>query len=276
MKEVKKMAHPKISIIMGVYNCESTLEEALHSILNQTYQDFELIICEDGSSDNTLAITRKMEKEYPDKIKLIVNEKNRGLNYSLNRALELANGEYIARMDGDDLSHPERLEKQLNFLETNSEYAIVSSQIIYFDEDGEWGHSRPIPFPITEDLIKRTPFAHGPSMSLHEAFRVVDGYTVDKKLLRVEDYHLWMKMYKNGFKGANLLEPLYYMRNDQNAFMRRNLSNRLNETYVKFLIFRTFKLPIKNIVFIFRPILISLLPKRLYSLLHKKNLRIKA
>lgn len=269
------MANPKISIIMGVYNCENTLEEALHSILNQTYQNFEIIICEDGSSDNTLTVTKKIVEEYPHKIKLVSNKENKGLNYSLNRALELADGKYIARMDGDDLSHPERLERELNFLERNSEYAIVSTQIIYFDEKGEWGHSKPIPFPIIEDLIKRTPFAHGPSMVLHEAFRVVGGYSVDKKLLRVEDYHLWMKMYKNGYKGANIIEPLYYMRNDQNAFMRRNFSNRVNETYVKYLIFRSFNLPLKNFVFILRPVLISLLPKKLYSILHKRNLRIK-
>lgn len=268
------MANPEISIIMGVYNCANTIEEAVCSLLNQTFQNFEIIICEDGSSDNTLVITQNLAKEYPGKIKLIINEKNRGLNYSLNRSLKMATGKYIARMDGDDVSHPERLEKELQFLELHVEYSIVSSQIIYFDEKGEWGKSRPIPFPKVEDLIKRTPFAHGPCMVLHEAFRAVEGYSVDKKLLRVEDYHLWMKMYEKGFRGANIIEPLYYMRNDQSAFSRRDFANRLNESYVKFLIFRTFKIPIKDIIFIFRPVLISILPKKVYSMLHKRNMRV--
>lgn len=270
------MANPRISVIMGVYNCEETVSAALYSLLNQTFQDFEIIICEDGSKDNTLEVIQKLTEKYPEKIKIVINKKNMGLNYSLNYALKFATGKYIARMDGDDLSHPERLAREIEFLENHPEYSIVSTQIIYFDEDGEWGKSRPIPFPEVKDLIKRTPFAHGPSMTLHAAFKTVGGYTVDKKLLRVEDYHLWMKMYSQGFIGANIFEPLYYMRNNQHAFLRRNFKNRINEAYVKYLIFYTFKLPIKDLVFILRPILISMLPKELYSKLHKKNLRIKS
>ena len=95
----------KISIIMGAYNCEDTLSEAIDSIIQQTYKDWELIICDDGSKDNTLSIAKEYEKQY-ENIHVYKNEKNLGLNKTLNKCLSYAKGEYIARMDGDDISLP--------------------------------------------------------------------------------------------------------------------------------------------------------------------------
>ena len=99
---------PKISVIMGIYNCAETLDEAVNSILGQTETNWELIMCDDGSTDNTYVIAEKYVQQYPNKIVLIRNDKNRGLNYTLNRCLKKAKGKYIARMDGDDLSLSER------------------------------------------------------------------------------------------------------------------------------------------------------------------------
>ena len=98
-----------VSIIMGIYNCAETLPEAIESILNQTYLNWELIMCDDGSSDDTWKIAIRYAEKYPDKIKILKNESNKGLNYTLNRCLKKATGKYIARMDGDDISMPERL-----------------------------------------------------------------------------------------------------------------------------------------------------------------------
>ena len=106
---------PKISILMGIYNCAKTLPEAVDSILAQTYPNWELILCDDGSSDDTYAVAEGYRQQYPENIILLKNGRNMGLNHTLNHCLQHATGEYIARMDGDDISLPERFEKELNF-----------------------------------------------------------------------------------------------------------------------------------------------------------------
>ena len=121
-----------ISIIMGIYNCENFLRESIDSILNQTYTNWELIMCDDGSSDNTYMIAKEYEKNFPDKILVIKNEKNMGLNYTLNNCLSKAKGKYIARQDGDDISERNRFEKEIEFLESHPQYSIVSCNMFYF------------------------------------------------------------------------------------------------------------------------------------------------
>lgn len=267
----------KISIIMGVYNCSFTLEEAINSILNQTYANWEFIICDDGSNDNTYEIALSYREKYPEKFIVIRNEKNMGLNYTLNRCLEYATGEYVARMDGDDISLPERFEKEVRFLNNNPEYAIVSTRMILFDENGDWGKSRePIEKPTIEDMVLHMPiFCHAPCMIRREAYLAVDGYTVDKKLLRFEDCHLWYKMYGKGYRGYNLSEPLYKMRDDKNAVNRRTLSSRLRAVYVKYIGFQLVKMPKKyyySLLIIFlKSVGGGLIPKRLYKYLHTKK-----
>lgn len=263
-----------ISIIMGIYNCEEYLEESIGSIINQTFQNWELIMCDDGSSDNTYLIAKKYEEKYPDKIKLIKNEYNLGLNETLNRCLKLARGKYIARQDGDDISLPNRLELEYNFLEENKEYALVSSAMIYFDENGEWGKSRPVEVPEKLDFVKNSPFAHAPVLIRKSILEKVEGYTVDKKLLRVEDYHLWFKIYAKGYKGYNISKVLYKMRDNRQAYKRRNLKNRINEVRVKCIGYRMLHIPFYKYIYCIRPILIALLPIEIYNILHKKRLHI--
>lgn len=102
----------------------------------------------------------------------------------------------------------------------------------------------------------------------------VKGYAVGNKFLRVEDYYLWIKMYRAGYKGMNIHEPLYQMRDDRNAFERRTLRNRLNESYVKHLAVKELKLPVWNYIYILRPILVGLLPGFLYDFFHRRRLRV--
>ena len=129
----------KISVLMGIYNCADTLPEAIDSLLAQTETDWELILCDDGSEDETPAVAQTYQNRFPEKIILIRNPRNMGLNHTLNRCLEQAKGCFIARMDGDDISVPTRLEEEVSALEAHPEMAIVSCPMIYFDEDGQWG-----------------------------------------------------------------------------------------------------------------------------------------
>ena len=266
------MEKHRVTVIMGVYNCEETLEESLNSLLNQTYQNFKIVICDDKSTDNTLKISESFCSKYPDKFLLLRNEENKGLNYTLNKCLQHAEGDYIARMDGDDISLSKRFEKQVSFLNEHTEFSIVSSQMTYFDEKGDWGTSNPKEQPQPKDLIKGVPFAHAPCMIRNEAYKAVDGYSVSKRLIRVEDYHLWMKMYSIGLRGYNIQEPLYKMRDDQKAAKRRNIRNRINESYVKYLVVKNLKLPFRYNFFIIRPILVGLIPRKLYIILHQAKL----
>ena len=112
------ISYPRISVIMGIYNCASTLREALDSLINQSYQDFEVIMCDDGSTDNTYAVAKEYCNLYPGKFILLSNDHNLGLNKTLNKCLQYAKGDYIARMDGDDISLPNRFKQEIEFLDT--------------------------------------------------------------------------------------------------------------------------------------------------------------
>lgn len=268
------MEKTKISVIMGIYNCEKYLEEAINSIVNQTYNNWELIMCDDGSTDNTVLIAEKCKRKFhQNKIVLLKNKENMGLNYTLNKCLKIAEGEYIARQDGDDISIPSRFEKEINFLENHTDYSFVSSNMIYFDENGEWGKSNLIQAPLKKDFALGTPFCHAPSMIRKEVIEQVGGYTIDKKLLRVEDYDLWFKLYAKGYKGYNISEALYKMRDDREAVKRRNFQNRINEARVKLKGFRMIKMPIIYYIYVLKPLLIGMLPTKIYMKLHRYKLK---
>ena len=261
---------PKVSVIIGIYNVADTLQEALDSILNQTYQDFEIILCDDGSADNTVAIAEPYALAYPQKITLLRNEVNMGLNYTLNKCLDHAGGEYIARMDGDDLCDPTRFEKQVAFLDAHPEIAIVSTAMTHFDENGIYRISRLKEYPEKLDFVKENPFCHAPVMIRAEAYRAVGGYTVAKQMLRVEDVNLWFKLYAAGYKGYNIQEPLYMMRDDREASSRRKFKYRVNSTYARIIGFKSLNIPFYYYPYTIRPILVGLLPKPIYNYLHRK------
>lgn len=267
----------KVSIIMGIYNCSKTLEEAINSIINQTYTNWELIMCDDGSIDNTYSVAEKYHKIFPDKIILLKNEKNMGLNYTLNHCLQYATGDYVARMDGDDTSLPERLEKEVEFLDSHPNYAIVSTPMIFFDESGDWGCSKQIPNPVKKDFIKHSPVhCHAPCMIRREAYLAVGGYTVDKRMLRFEDVNLWYKLYAKGYLGHNLDEPLYKMRDDRNAYRRRSLKSRMNGVYVTYKGFQLFRFPWYMYAYVLvdfiRHFIKGIVPEKVYLFFHKKRL----
>lgn len=261
----------RISVLMGIYNCAPTLAEALDSLLAQTYQNFKVIMCDDGSRDNTIEVAQSYVNKFPEKFILIRNENNMGLNFTLNHCLEYADTEYCARMDGDDISLPDRFQKEVDFLDNHPEYSIVSGPMIYFDEDGEFRKGKGKGEVKAIDFIHGTPFCHAPCIVRTEAYKKVGGYTVDKKLLRVEDYHLWFKMYKAGFKGYMLPEPIYAMRDDRNAVSRRTYSKRINVSRVMSWGFRQLNLPIWTQLFALRPLLVGLLPQKIYTYLHKRR-----
>lgn len=260
----------KVSVLMGIYNCENTLEQAVQSIKNQTYSDWELIMCDDGSTDNTYDVAKKLS-ENDDRIILIKNEKNLGLNKTLNNCLEKASGTYIARMDGDDDSLPERFTRQVHFLENQDVFDIVSSSMIFFDENGEWGKNTVKEYPQPEDVVTGSPICHAPVMMKKKCMDSVGGYTVDKRMLRVEDVNLWIKLYAAGYRCYNFQTPLYRMRNDQNALNRRKYKYRVNSVYVRLQGCKLLGLGPKSYLMAFQPMIVGLIPAKIRYYMRRRQ-----
>ena len=218
---------PRVSVIMGIYNCGKTLESAVESILRQTYTNWELILCDDGSSDNTYELAGKYAEQYPEKIILLHNERNRKLSYTLNRCLEKASGELIARMDGDDISRPERLGKQVQYLLGHPDVDLVGTQMLRFDEAGHTGILKAPLHPEPKMLCGGTPIHHATILTYRSVYDTLGGYTDTETVEGVEDVDLWFRFFEQGFTAATLDEALYEVRMDQKALKRRTLRRRL-------------------------------------------------
>lgn len=178
----------KISVIMPVYNGEKYLREAIDSILNQTFSDFEFIIINDCSADSTEDII----KSYDDsRIIYIKNEENLGVAETLNKGLEIAKGEYIARMDADDISLPTRFEKQVNYMENNLSCMLCGSNMNLF---GGLTGKTTVPISDTQiraNLLFASPFAH-PTTFIRHSFIRQNNLKYKKEYEGVEDYALWL------------------------------------------------------------------------------------
>lgn len=262
----------KVSVVMGIYNCEKTLKESMDSLLNQTYDSFEIIICEDGSKDNTLQIAKDYVKKYPKKIRLIQNETNRGLAYSLNKCIEVSTGEYIARMDADDIAYKDRLEKQMNYLETHPDCALVGSQAFLFNEEGIWGVRKTKRDPLKKDFLFGSQFIHPTIIIKKEILNQVGNYTVSKATLRAEDYDLFMRLYAAGFVGHNLEEILLNYREDTTTFKRRAYKYRLDEAKVRYEGFKKMKLMPIGFPYVLKPLIVGLIPQKVLTHLRHQDL----
>lgn len=259
---------PKISVLMGVYNCESTIRKSIQSIINQSITDWEFIICDDGSKDKTVSIIEEIAKN-EKRIVLLINEENKGLSYSLNKCIKHAKGEFCARMDGDDLCSSNRFEKQIEFLEHNLEYGFVSSTMNRFDEKGVYqdGTIDNSYSPTKMHFVKGSPFCHAPTMFRTEVYHLVDGYRDIEKTKGVEDYDLWFRLYEKGVKGYILKTPLYSMFDGRDAGKRRTFNRRINESWVRWNGYKLLNIPFVWRVYALKPIIIGFIPQWLYKMI---------
>lgn len=211
---------------MSVYNCEAYLRESIDSILAQTYTNWEFVICNDASTDGTQAILDEYQAKYPEKFILISNETNKHLAFSLNHCLQYVTGDYVARMDGDDISAPDRFEKELRYLKEHPDCDLVGTAMQQFDENG------PIQVVAKPENVDKfsmrtmVPFNHATIMTYPRVYEKLGGYTVCKRTTRTEDYDLWFRFFAEGFQGRNLQEALYHVREDMNAIKRRTFMSR--------------------------------------------------
>lgn len=260
----------RITVLMAIYNCTETLAEALDSLLVQTYQGFKVILCDDCSTDTTATVAHQYAERYPEKFTLIYNNANLKLAASLNRCLEYADTEYIARMDGDDISKPDRFAKEIKFLDEHPEFAIVSCAMEHFDENGVFRIFRTDKCPGKKNFIGSTPHCHAPCMIRTEALKAVGGYTVKRWTQQGQDVHLWAKMYHHGYKGYNLPDVLYSMRDDHAAYKRRTLKSAFRAVRRNYEIFKLMNISRWNIYGLIRPVLVASLPAPIYKMLHRR------
>ena len=205
-------ASPQLSVVMSVYNGQDYLDEAVQSILAQTFKDFEFIIIDDGSTDTSL---QKL-KAYKDPRIKIISQENKGLVASLNHGITIAKGTYIARQDADDISDKTRFSKQLGFMLAHPTIVLIGSSMNVMNMKSRVTHKHAVLLEDAElktELLVRSPFAHGSTLFIKEAAKQAGLYRQES--WPAEDYDLWLRMSQSG-KFANLDEFLYtYRENDQ-------------------------------------------------------------
>lgn len=210
---------------MPVWNGAKYLGAAIDSILNQTFQDFEFIIINDGSTDDS----KKIIESYQDARIVLINQENQGVTKSLNNGLQIAKGELIARMDADDLAMPDRLAKQLEFLNAHPEVALCGTRAVAIDKDEKIIRNFDYP-PLSHQEIKKyfifhNPFIHSSVMLRKSVLATVGSY--DETVPRAQDYELWSRVITK-FQTANLPNHLLrYRILDEGVTKSKNLSMRL-------------------------------------------------
>lgn len=223
---------PLVSVIMAVHNNDEYLSQAIESILNQTYTNFEFIIIDDGSTDNTHNIIEKYKKKDP-RIILLQNYNNEGLPFSLNRGLDKAKGKYVARMDADDISVKNRLELQIDFLKKNKEIDFVGCDLEIIDNSGHptgtiWRYKQ-IPEQISFETFFLSPIPHGAMVAKTDIFKK-ESFRYNEKYLVAQDYELWSRLILTK-TFSNIPIPLYKCRFSRKSInpLRQQLTNEIRK-----------------------------------------------
>jgi len=220
------MNFPAISVVLPVYNGEKFLHKAIHSVLDQSFTDFELIIINDGSTDRTDEI---IQSETDLRIIYVKNEVKKGLIFSLNKGIGLAKGKYIARMDADDICLPERFTRQRSFMENHENIAAVATTVICINEKdqetGVWDLDRKT--ISSADIKKIMPFenciAH-PTVMMRSGYAKAFGYR--QRQVNIEDYDLWLRLLNSAHSIAKIEEPLLLYRLHSDSITEKKLKSK--------------------------------------------------
>ena len=254
---------PDITVVMAVHNEErALLEESIDSILNQTYSNLELIICDDASDKETADVIKEISGR-DNRIEVITNIENRFVGATRNRGIKAAKGKYVAIMDADDYSYPERLEIQKKFLDMHSEYAFVSSIVDCYDgKKIVPGHFRVKEKPEKRDFLWGAQFAT--PMFRKECLEYVGGYNESIIARRTEDYDLYMRLYAEGMRGYNIQRPLLrYLINMHIMKNKRLYRYRIDEAIIRYRGYQRLGLMPEGLLYIMKPLLVGLIPHRL-------------
>jgi glycosyltransferase involved in cell wall biosynthesis len=218
---------PKATVVMSVHNGDKYLRESVESILNQTFADFEFIIVDDGSTDGTATI---LDGYTDSRIVRLHNPQCLGPYPSANRALAVASGEFVARQDADDVSLPERLAQQVNFLEEHPEVGVVGAAVQIIDGSGNASETWRFPSEhgvLKWDLCFGNPIMHSTVMMSREVVNGVNGYDIEMEVAM--DYDLWRRL-SRVTRLANLRDVLLFLRRHEDSVTSRHLVEQRNNS----------------------------------------------
>ncbi len=275
MKE-KMFMKIKVSIIMGVFNSQSEkkLRNSIESILNQTFKNFEFIICDDCSTKEFVKNILDYYAQKDNRIVYIKNNENKGLAFSLNHCLKYAKGEYIARQDDDDISLPNRIEEEVKILDKNYNISIVGCNMWLYDDNGIYGKTNLIELPQKENLLYGCPFAHPTIMLRKKALDIVGNYSIDPIIRRIEDYDLYFKLLFNGLWGINLNSKLYIYSEDYYTLQKQKFKYRIDEFKLRKKWFKKLKMFPRGIAYLFKPVISGLIPNKIRFYLKRKKFKL--
>lgn len=262
----------KVSVIMSVHReREEYLQQAMASLLRQTFRDLEILVYLDGRQPRLWKLLQDLAAEDP-RIQVFGEEENRGLGHGLNACIDRASGEFLARMDSDDVSEPKRIERQVRFLEHHPACDFVGSNTLLFDEGGVYGSWEMKARPGREDFYGYLPFIHPSVMFRKQVFAGGMRYPETTRTLRCEDLALFMELYARGMGGCNLQEYLYRYREDKNAFAKKKYRYRLTESAVRREGYRRLGLRgIKPRLYTLKPLVVGLIPSSLAQTLKRRR-----
>ncbi|MBO4331458.1 MAG: glycosyltransferase [Oscillospiraceae bacterium] len=256
---------PEISVAMGVcFLREDTrlLERAIDSVLGQSFADFELLVCQNGSRPEAVELLMKKQSE-DARVRLIDGGGAEKHAEKLNRCIAEARGRYIARMDDDDRSHRDRFARQKEYLDGHPETAFVGSFVNKY-VDGELRGVWKLPeHPTAEDFFFVQPFIHPAVMFRREALEAVGGYSEQRRCSRCEDFDLMLRMYAAGMSGANIPDCLFDYSFSSDPKDRRGLRQRLDEAAVRFIRFRELGALGRAWPYVIKPLAVGLMPRSL-------------
>lgn len=220
------MKDPLVTVLLPVYNAELYIAEAVESILRQTFRDFELLVMNDGSKDKSSEIIRSFKDE---RVRLVENESNLRLIATLNKGIKLAKGKYIARMDADDVSLPDRLQKQVSFMQAHPEVGVCGT---WFESLG--APRKVVKYPEGDAAIRimmlyQTPFCH-PSVIVRKEVLEKNDILFSPDFIHGEDYEMWIRLSPHT-RFANIPEVLLQYRLHENSVSASNQSVQQEKTY---------------------------------------------
>ncbi|WP_179293907.1 glycosyltransferase [Candidatus Methanoperedens nitratireducens] len=265
---------PKVSIIMSVYDGIDIrfLYKAMDSIFNQTFKNIEVIIVlDDVKREDIKECVYFSDKGFEKKLILLENSKEEGFVACLNKAIEKSTGDYIARMDSDDISLPNRIEKQVKFLEENKEIDTLGTFAYEIDEADQiiFENSMPISYEeIKRNFLIRNPFIHPTLMFRRAFFEKVGPYNPVYRYM--EDYELWCRMLYKGVYAENLPEFLYMFRVDKNFYKRRSgFKKAILNAKIKYSFIKNMHLPPHAFLYLIIPFIVKTAPEPLSKLFYR-------
>ncbi len=267
------MKKPLVSVIMAEYNTDvELLKDSINSIINQTYSNLELILIDDCGKNSSLL--DKIVADVNDKrVKLYKNKVNKGLTYSLNRAIDLSRGEYIARMDTDDFSYPNRIEEEMAFFIEHPEYDLIGSRCDFYDGKEIWGESKDHGEVTREKLLNGCPLVHPSVIYRKSSIKEIGCY---KDYKRSEDYATWITLFVNKHRMFVIDKKLIRYHLSIEDYQKRTLKTRkqfFNVLKNEYLQLNPKKIDIIKIKL--KTVIAGTIPWKLMFAYHKKVFKIK-